>query len=170
MREKGYLTLLDPLQQKYGGAIGGILFLPTVVSDIVWLAAILSALGTTKPWNGRTNTKCFLKCQTGTTLSVILGIDSFITVISSATVILIYTFLGGMYSVAFTDVIQLICIVFGLVSLCSQFNLKFTDFGSYVVWDVYHITRGVVHSTKSSYTPQKNPKKIQEIQGFFLRI
>lgn len=53
----------------------------------------------------------------GSTLSVILSMDNTTAIISSAAVAVIYTFFGGMYSVAFTDVIQLFFIVFGLVSL-----------------------------------------------------
>ena len=44
-----------------------------------------------------------------------LEIDSAIGIISSAIIILIYTFFGGMYSVAFTDIFQLICIIVGMV-------------------------------------------------------
>ena len=45
MREKGYVTMLDPFQEKYGPRIGGLLFLPALCGEIFWSASILSALG-----------------------------------------------------------------------------------------------------------------------------
>lgn len=95
MREQGYVTMLDPFQIKYGKHIGALLFIPALLGETIWTASILSALGST--------------------LSVILDMDNNIAIISSAAVAVIYTFFGGMYSVALTDVIQLFFIVFGLV-------------------------------------------------------
>lgn len=37
--------MMDPLQQKYGSRIGSILLLPSIAGDIIWLGAVLSALG-----------------------------------------------------------------------------------------------------------------------------
>ncbi len=48
-------------------------------------------------------------------MSVILGLDHKISVIISACIAVFYTVVGGLYSVAFTDVVQLICIFVGLV-------------------------------------------------------
>ena len=45
MREEGYVTMLDPFQQKYGERMGGLLFLPALLGEVFWSAAILSALG-----------------------------------------------------------------------------------------------------------------------------
>lgn len=95
MREQGHVTMLDPFQIKYGTNIGGLLFIPALLGETIWTASILSALGST--------------------LSVILDMDNNIAIVSSAAVAVIYTFFGGMYSVALTDVIQLFFIVFGLV-------------------------------------------------------
>lgn len=53
----------------------------------------------------------------GSTLSVILEMDNNLAIYSSAAVAVIYTFFGGMYSVALTDVIQLFFILFGLVCI-----------------------------------------------------
>ena len=49
-----------------------------------------------------------------------LGMDNTLAIIISATVAVSYTLFGGLYSVAYTDVIQLLCVVFGLV-LCIPF-------------------------------------------------
>jgi len=59
---------------------------------------------------------CSFRNFVGSTLSVIIGLDMWISVIVSAAIALLYTVLGGLYSVAYTDVIQLFCIIVGLVS------------------------------------------------------
>lgn len=94
MRSQGYVTMIDPLQQKYGDRMGGLLYLPALIGEIFWSAAILGALGTT--------------------LAVIIDLDYTVSVIVSAAIAVFYTFVGGLYSVAYTDVVQLICIFVGL--------------------------------------------------------
>ena len=49
MREARYVTMLDPLQQKYGSRIGGLMYLPAMCGDIFWTGSILSALGEAYP-------------------------------------------------------------------------------------------------------------------------
>lgn len=44
-----------------------------------------------------------------------LGLDNTLSIIISAAVAVTYTLFGGLYSVAYTDVIQLACVLFGLV-------------------------------------------------------
>ncbi|PAV65227.1 hypothetical protein WR25_20745 [Diploscapter pachys] len=94
MRQMGYITMLDPFQHKYGQRVGGLMFLPALLGETFWSAAILSALGAT--------------------LSVILNWDMITSVIVSACIVIFYTFSGGLYAVAYTDVIQLFCIFIGL--------------------------------------------------------
>ncbi|KAG7277676.1 hypothetical protein CRUP_024496 [Coryphaenoides rupestris] len=94
MRSRGYVTMLDPFQQLYGKRMGGLLFIPALMGEIFWSAAILSALGAT--------------------LSVIVDIDINMSVIISAMIAIFYTLVGGLYSVAYTDVVQLFCIFLGL--------------------------------------------------------
>lgn len=48
MRSRGYVTMLDPFQQLYGKRMGGLLFIPALMGEIFWSAAILSALGKKK--------------------------------------------------------------------------------------------------------------------------
>lgn len=45
MREAGYVTMLDPLQQAFGRRMGGMLYFPALMGETFWSAAILSALG-----------------------------------------------------------------------------------------------------------------------------
>ncbi|XP_077338750.1 high affinity choline transporter 1 [Lithobates pipiens] len=94
MRSKGYVTMLDPFQQIYGKRMGGLLFIPALMGEMFWAAAILSALGAT--------------------ISVIVDIDINISVVVSAVIAIFYTLVGGLYSVAYTDVVQLFCIFLGL--------------------------------------------------------
>lgn len=102
MREAGYVTMLDPFEQRYGRVMSALLFIPALLGDIFWSAAILSALGAT--------------------LTVIVGLDNKWAIIISAGVAVLYTMVGGLYSVAFTDVFQLVCI-FGGLWLCIPFAL-----------------------------------------------
>lgn len=60
----------------------------------------------------------------GATMSVILDLPYALCIWISAAVAIIYTLLGGLYSVAYTDIIQLTLIFFSLVSFTSsQFDL-----------------------------------------------
>ena len=61
---------------------------------------------------------CFLL---GATLTIILNLPIKESVILSACVAVFYTLFGGLYAVAYTDVIQLFCIFIGLV---SRLNIK----------------------------------------------
>ena len=45
MRSEGYVTMLDPFQRKYGERMGGLLYIPALLGEVFWSAAILSALG-----------------------------------------------------------------------------------------------------------------------------
>lgn len=57
------------------------------------------------------NVFAFISCLSqGLTMSVILGLSYTICIWISAAVAITYTLLGGLYSVAYTDVIQLILI------------------------------------------------------------
>lgn len=45
MRSQGFVTMLDPFQQKFGERMCGLLFIPALMGEIFWSAAILAALG-----------------------------------------------------------------------------------------------------------------------------
>lgn len=51
----------------------------------------------------------------GATLNVIVDINIKTSVIISAIIVILYTLIGGLYSVAYTDVVQLFFIFVGLV-------------------------------------------------------
>ena len=55
---------------------------------------------------------------------MIVGLSNVWAVVTSAIVVVLYTLAGGLFSVAYTDIVQLGCIFVGLVSPCL--NLKST--------------------------------------------
>lgn len=93
MRDARYVTMIDPFTQKYG-RWGALQAFPSAISEVLWSASILAALGST--------------------LQVILGIDTVTSIVASAIIAVLYTLLGGLISVAYTDVFQLFFIAFGL--------------------------------------------------------
>ncbi|XP_008333361.1 high-affinity choline transporter 1-like [Cynoglossus semilaevis] len=102
LRELNCVTMMDPFYFKYGKVITAGLSLISLYTDITWLPIILTGLGGT--------------------MSVILDLSYNVCVWLSASVAIIYTLLGGFYSVAYTDVIQLILIFISLW-LCVPFVL-----------------------------------------------
>ena len=88
--------MIDPYQERFGLRMGALLFLPNVVGDLLFGGATLLSLGST--------------------VSVVLGLDLTLSTIASEIVVVTYTLFGGLRSVAYTDVVQLPCIMFGLVS------------------------------------------------------
>lgn len=102
MRDKMYVTMMDPIQQKYGHILCSCLALPSLLGDILWVSCTLLGLGIT--------------------MSVILDLPYSYSVWISSAVAIIYTLLGGLYSVAYTDVIQL-ALVFVSLFLCVPFVL-----------------------------------------------
>lgn len=94
MRRLGFTTLLDPFETRYGKGVAAGLFLPALMGEIFWSGAILVALGTT--------------------FGTILDFDVHTSIMISAAVAVGYTVVGGLWSVAYTDVVQLLCILAGL--------------------------------------------------------
>ena len=101
MREARYFTMMDPFTQKFG-LWGSVLVIPAVLSEVIWCAAVLSSLGSV--------------------LHILLQLDQTASIVISASLALAYTMLGGLLSVAYTDVIQVIFIIFGLF-LALPFSL-----------------------------------------------
>lgn len=94
MRRHRYMTMLDPLEIRFGKKVAGWLYLTSLLGDLFWGAAILTALGTT--------------------FGTILGMDFKSSIILSSIITIAYTMAGGMWSVAFTNVLQLGIILIGL--------------------------------------------------------
>ncbi|KAM4621571.1 high-affinity choline transporter 1-like [Polymixia lowei] len=102
MRDGKYVTMMDPFQIKYGKVLSAVLSVAPLIADIIWVTGTLIGLGAT--------------------MSVILDAPYSACIWISAAVAIIYTLLGGLYSVAYTDVIQLILIFISLW-LCVPFIL-----------------------------------------------
>ena len=45
MRANNYVTMLDPFEKHYGRVMTALLYIPALLGEIFWLAAILNALG-----------------------------------------------------------------------------------------------------------------------------
>ena len=101
MRDAKYFTMMDPFMQKFG-LWGSVLVIPAALSEMIWCAAILSSLGSS--------------------LNIILHLDHTFSIVLSAGLVLVYTMLGGLLSVAYTDVIQIIFLIFALL-LALPFTL-----------------------------------------------
>ncbi|XP_071394759.1 high-affinity choline transporter 1-like [Centroberyx affinis] len=102
MRDRKYVTMMDPFQIKYGKVPTAVLSTTSLLTDIIWVATTLISLGAT--------------------MSVILDVSYTVSIWISAAVAITYTLLGGLYSVAYTDIIQLI-LMFISLWLCVPFTL-----------------------------------------------
>ncbi len=94
IRSFGFTTFIDVFENKYGKKTAAILFIPALIGEIFWSAAILAALGIT--------------------FATIFGLDLETSILVSAAIAVGYTMLGGLWSVAYTDVVQLVFIIIGL--------------------------------------------------------
>ena len=63
---------------------------------------------------------CLCLRATGATMSVVIDLPFSVCVWISAVVVIIYTVLGGLYSVAYTDVIQISLVFLSLVRFYSM--------------------------------------------------
>lgn len=66
-------------------------------------------------WAIKIKVRFYPHASVGATLSVIVDINIKMSVVISALIAIFYTLVGGLYSVAYTDVVQLFCIFLGLV-------------------------------------------------------
>nr|XP_057920491.1 high affinity choline transporter 1-like isoform X2 [Doryrhamphus excisus] len=94
LRERHCVTMMDPFQRKYGKVLTGALCVASVAVDVLWVPTTLTGLGVT--------------------MSVVLDLSFTVCIWISVGVAITYTLLGGLYSVAYTDVIQLLLIFISL--------------------------------------------------------
>ncbi|XP_053736023.1 high-affinity choline transporter 1-like [Synchiropus splendidus] len=102
MRQGKYVTMMDPIQSQFGKAVSVVLSVALLVSDVFWVTATLIGLGST--------------------MSIILDLSYNLCIWISAAVAVTYTLFGGLYSVAYTDIVQLI-LTFVSLWLCVPFVL-----------------------------------------------
>ena len=96
MRRYGFTTLIDPFEARFGKRWASVLFLPALAGELFWSAELLVAIGST--------------------FGVLLGMDLTRAILLSAVVTTAYTVLGGMWSVAYTDIFQLALVAIGLAA------------------------------------------------------
>ena len=95
MRKHEFTTLIDPFEARFGKKWAAVLFIPAMLGEVFWSAELLVAVGST--------------------ISVMSSLSLSMAIIISALVITTYTMLGGMWSVAYTDVFQLGLVALGLI-------------------------------------------------------
>jgi high affinity choline transporter 7 len=118
MRRHGFTTLLDPFEQRFGKKSAALLYLPALTGEVFWTAAILTALGTT--------------------FGLILDVDTSWSIVLSAAVVLIYTYTGGLWAVAVTDMAQLFILLIGLAVVVPFVSHEVGGFGH--AWQAYQST------------------------------
>lgn len=115
MRRRNYTTMLDPLADRFGQRMAGVLYIPALLGEVFWTAAILTALGTT--------------------FGYILDLPYDASIILSALIAIVYTSFGGLRSVANTDVLQLSVLILGL-GVAVPFVLSAGGWSE--LWAKYH--------------------------------
>ncbi|VEL39972.1 unnamed protein product [Protopolystoma xenopodis] len=78
--------------------------------------------GSLNSWQSLIHILSLLPLALGATLMVITEMNKEASIIVSACIALVYTLFGGLYSVAYTDVVQLFCIFIGLW-ICVPFAM-----------------------------------------------
>ncbi len=96
MRRARFTTLIDPFEMRFGKRWAAVLFLPALAGELFWSAELLVAIGST--------------------FGVLLGMKLTTAILLSAVVTTAYTALGGMWSVAYTDIFQLALVAIGLAA------------------------------------------------------
>jgi high affinity choline transporter 7 len=96
MRAFGFTTLIDPFESRFGKHWAAVLFLPALAGELFWSAELLVAIGST--------------------FGVLLGWNLVTAILLAAIVTTAYTMLGGMWSVAYTDIFQLALVAIGLAA------------------------------------------------------
>jgi high affinity choline transporter 7 len=119
MRQFGFTTLIDPFEARFGKRWAAVLFLPALAGELFWSAELLVAIGST--------------------FGVLLGMPLTNAILLSAIVTTAYTVMGGMWSVAYTDIFQLGLVVLGL-AIALPFVLDVSG-GLPQAWSVYVAAR-----------------------------
>src|SRR5438270_447185 len=95
MRRLGFTTLIDPFEARFGKSWAAVLFLPAMLAEVFWSAELLVAIGSS--------------------IDVLMGVRLTLAILLAAAVVTAYTMMGGLWSVAYTDVFQLGLVALGLL-------------------------------------------------------
>ncbi|MFM2286345.1 MAG: hypothetical protein RLZZ543_1842 [Bacteroidota bacterium] len=121
MQKRGYTTFIDPFEERFGKKWAAVLSIPAILGELFWSAALLVAIGAT--------------------FRVLLNIDLSAAIIFSAGIVTLYTMIGGLWAVAYTDAFQLILIPIGLI-IAIPFVLHFTGNDLSTTWMLYKNIKG----------------------------
>jgi high affinity choline transporter 7 len=119
MRRFEFTTLIDPFEARFGRRWAAVLFLPALAGELFWSAELLVAVGST--------------------FGVLLGMKLTTAILLAAIVTTAYTMLGGMWSVAYTDIFQLSIVAIGL-TVALPFVLAGAG-GLHHAWGMYVAAR-----------------------------
>jgi high affinity choline transporter 7 len=103
MRALEFTTLIDPFETRFGAGWAVVLLVPAILAELFWSAELLVAIGST--------------------FGVVLDMKLTTAIILSAAVVTLYTVAGGIWSVAYTDILQLGLVAAGL-GLALPFALE----------------------------------------------
>jgi high affinity choline transporter 7 len=121
MHQKGYTTFIDPFEERFGKKWAAVLSIPAILGELFWSAELMVAIGAT--------------------FGVILNVDLTTAIIISAGIVTLYTMIGGLWAVAYTDAFQLLLIPVGLI-LAIPFILHFTGGDLTTTWSNYKALKG----------------------------
>lgn len=131
MREREYVTLADPLAERWGAGWGAALIAPALLGEIFWSAELLVALGST--------------------LAVMVGMNLATAIVLSALVITLYTMVGGLWSVAYTDAFQLGLVPVGMIA--ALWSVSHQE-GLFSLWEQYSASKGGIASPLPPWPPR----------------
>src|SRR5256885_14183961 len=95
MRQLGFHTLIDPFESRFGKRWAAVLFVPAMLAEVFWSAELLVAIGSS--------------------FDVLMGVRLTTAILVAAAVVTLYTMIGGLWSVAYTDALQLGVVAGGLL-------------------------------------------------------
>lgn len=121
MHKRGYTTFIDPFEERFGKKWAAVLSIPAILGELFWSAELMVAIGAT--------------------FGVILNVDLTTAIIISAATVTLYTMIGGLWAVAYTDAFQLMLIPIGLI-IAIPFILHFTGGDLYTTWSNYKALKG----------------------------
>ena len=121
MQKRGYTTFIDPFEERFGKKWAAVLSVPAILGELFWSAELMVAIGAT--------------------FGVILNIDLTTGIVISAAIVTLYTMIGGLWAVAYTDAFQLMLIPVGLI-IAIPFVLHYTGSDLSSIWGQYKDLKG----------------------------
>ncbi|WP_176761234.1 sodium:solute symporter family protein [Desulforhopalus singaporensis] len=95
LRRGKFLTAVDMLDKRFGKKMGAISAIVLSIADTGWLASLLVAFG------------AILHYFTGVSLNT--------AIVVSTLVVMVYTYMGGMWAVSLTDAVQMVILIISLI-------------------------------------------------------